>query len=533
MKVFNTFFLKYLVLTVLVFVFDLVFNPFNLFSFFNFIENVAFGATLVIPIFFFSSSFLKTIYFKLSYIFFAICLYAETVYYYLFKAYFSPSSIFVTLDTNTSESKEFLSFYVDTPIVILGVLLLSITVFFLFKRRLFLKTIKAKSKSYKLKIVALFLLAIVAIRQTRLINFNLPYLILISIVDYSIEAKKLGDYQKNKEGNFKDVFREAKNDEEVYVVLIGESTTRSHMGIYNYHRETTPRLDSIKKDLLIYENVISPHAYSVGALTKILTLGNYENPKRTVEGSIVQLINSAGFETYWVSNQRPIGAFESLITKISLSSNNHKFLTTTVAGNSKVLDDALLEPYKEILKNKSRKKVIFLHMMGTHHHYENRYPRHYNKFKDAPKTKFKSQDSFEKINHYDNAILYNDFIISEVIKSLDSLAVKSFVLYFSDHGEEMYSNINMAGHNEDIYSKQMFDIPFFLWQSKKYKAEENISFEKNRKYMTDDVFHSLANLLNISAREVDTTRSIFNKNFKERTRVIKDTINYDTYFEGL
>ena len=42
----------------------------------------------------------------------------------------------------------------------------------------------------------------------------------------------------------------------------------------------------------------------------------------------------------------------------------------------------------------------------------NRYPDTFDKFNDQPKTNFKSKQSFNKINHYDNAVLYNDFLIS-------------------------------------------------------------------------------------------------------------------------
>jgi heptose-I-phosphate ethanolaminephosphotransferase len=77
----------------------------------------------------------------------------------------------------------------------------------------------------------------------------------------------------------------------------------------------------------------------------------------------------------------------------------------------------------------------------------------------------------------------------------------------------------------------MYDIPFLLWQSEKYKQEEKIAFFPDRKYMIDDLFYSVADLLSISSNETDSTRSIFNRYFKERKRIIKDTIDYDTFFE--
>lgn len=532
MKVYIKFFLKYVPLIVFAFLFEIFFNEITLFVFLNLLENIFFALVLVCPLYFFNNLTFKRFYFYLSYIFFSICIYLETIYYYMFQTYFSSSAIFVALDSNTDETKEFLAFYVDTPVIIVTFAFLIIIVLYLFKSKTYFKEIAYYSKRFKLKMFFLFLGLILFIRQSSLIRFNLPYLILKSSIEYYKESKSLGDYKNNKKGDFESVLRVSNDEEEeTYVIIIGESTSRSHMGIYGYYRETTPRLNEIKDQLLIYKDIVSPHAYSVGALTKILTLGNYENPSRISEGNIIQLINSIGFETYWLSNQRPIGPFESMITKISLSSKNSKFLTTTIAGNSTVLDGELLNEFYNIISNKIKKKVIFIHMMGTHHHYENRYPESFSKFNDEPKTNFKSEESFKKINHYDNAILYNDFVISEVISKLDSLRTKSFALYFSDHAEEMYSDIDMAGHNEDIYSQEMFEIPFFLWQSQKFKQSKKIYFVEDRKYMIDDLFHTVAGLLDISANNVENSRSIFSEGFKERKRLIKDTINYDTFFE--
>lgn len=532
MKIFKNIFFKYVLLVVFSFLFQILFSKIILFVFFDFLENILFAVALVFPLYFYNSVIYKRFYYYVSYIVFALCLYLETSYYYLFKTFFSSSAIFVTLDSNAEESKEFLNFYIDVPVVIFGCLFLLVVAFMLFKSKMYYNEIPDFSKRTRLKMFFLFLGVVILTRQTTLIRFNLPYLIIKAGIEYHSESKILGDYKNNKLGNFNNVSRISNHEEdEVYVVIIGESTARSHLGIYSYYRETTPKLSSIKDELLIYNDVVSPHAYSVGSLTKILTLGNYENPKGITDGTIIQLLNKAGFDTYWFSNQRPIGIYESMITKIALSSKNHEFITTTVAGDSSILDEELLDLFNEALANDAKKKVIFLHMMGTHHHYEKRYTKAFNKFKDEPKTNFKSEESIAKINHYDNAVLYNDYIISEVISKLDSINKKSFALYFSDHGEEMYSGLNMAGHNEDIYSKQMFEVPFFLWQSEKFKTENDIFFDEDRKYMIDDFFHSLADILSISAKEVDLKRSIFNKGFKERKRIIKDTIHFDTFFK--
>jgi heptose-I-phosphate ethanolaminephosphotransferase len=523
----------FLVPMVLAFVFECFFKIISWDNYFNVLENFLFAIILTCPLYILSNSKWRSVYFVMAYLFFCFCTYFETAYYYLFSTNFSSSAIFVLLDTNLDEAKEFISFYLDTPLLIFSFIFIISSLFLAFKFRH--KEVDSldfeKSKINTIKAMDSMILIYLFLKLTTLIVFNLPYLFIKSNIEYYRESKLLGNYKENKNGNFHNLKRPS-NEEELYVIIIGESNNRINFGLYNYIRQTTPELNKLKEKLLIYNDVISPHVYSVGALTKILTLGNYESPEKVSDGSIIQLINSAGLDTYWLSNQRPIGPYESLITKISLSSKYHKFINTEIAGKSQLLDGELIEEFEKTLNNlKSKENVIFLHLLGAHHDYKNRYPESFNKYKDQPVTKFKSKESFEKINHYDNTILYNDYLISEVIKKTEKLNKKSFVLFFSDHGEEMYNDLNMAGHNEDIFSKNMYDIPFLLWQSEKYKQEEKIAFFPDRKYMIDDLFYSVADLLSISSNETDSTRSIFNRYFKERKRIIKDTIDYDTFFE--
>lgn len=522
--------LLYFIPIAIAFLFELKFKEIELERLLNFIENLIFA----LMIFAFGTAIInkniQKAYFIFSFLFLSVSILFETLYYYVFTTSFSSSSIFVTLDTNSSETKEFIDFYFDTPIIVLTFIFVILSLYCFYIMKPITRNIKRAIK-YKFVIFGIVFGSLIVLKISKLIVYNLPYLVVKSSIEYSVESKKLGNYNNNKKGNFGYVSRHRNEEDELYVIIIGESTSRVHFGLYDYYRQTTPKLNNIKEDLLVYNDVISPHVYSIGALTKILTLANYENPDKVSKGSIIQLINSAGFNTYWLSNQRPIGSYESLITKISLSALKYKFISTSIAGKSKVFDGNLIKEFEEALKEPVSKKVIFLHFLGTHHHYVNRYPNTFNKFKDIPNTKFKSKENFEIINQYDNAVFYNDYLISEVIKKVDSVNKKSFVLYFSDHGEEVFDNVNMSGHNEDNISKNMFDIPFVLWQSNTFKASSQIQFVNNRKYMIDDLFYSIADLLNITAKETDSTRSIFSKHFKQRKRIIKGNIDYDIYFK--
>lgn len=521
--------LRYFHLVLLVFIFDIIFNEITLSIFYNLVENILFAITLICPFFFLNNSKFGKYYLSISYLFFAVFLYLETVYYYLFKTIFNSSAIFVALDTNSKEAKEFLGFYIDKYILVLLVVILIITLYNI--KQLYFSNF-SKVKFNKIKIFSLFVILVSFLKFSGLIIYNLPYRVLRSTVEYYTESKKLGNYVNNKTGNFTNVFRHSDVEEkEVYVIVIGESTARSHLGIYDYYRETTPLLEEIEDELLVYKKVISPDTYTIASLTKVLTLGNYENPEGKYKGSIIQLLNKAKFKTYWISNQKPIGIHDSHVTKIGLGAKKAFFLNIKHTDEDTVFDETLVDKLDEVLIEEGNKKVIFLHMLGTHFNYKKRYPESFNYFKDVPKTKFKNKKVYDLINQYDNATKYTDFVVKNVIESTKKLNVKSFVLYFSDHGEEVYDNIEFTGHfTEKIQTKNVYEIPMILWCSESFKKRQNIHLNLDSKYMIDDMFHSIADLLNINAKEVDSTRSIFSEYFKERKRIVKDTIDYDTFF---
>lgn len=499
----------------------------------NFTESVLFGILIVLVISFFKKSTFKRILNYILFLFFTFCTYTETVYFLIYKTYFSPSTIFVFFDSNPQEVSEFLAFYSTKPIIVLTFITLLVSVWCL--KQLYLLSSQFFTVSKNTIIYSLIFIGIILgfLRLSKLIDYNFPYLFARSYILYQKESKELDVYKKNKNGNFESVAVKPSSAQQVYVLVLGESTTKSHLGVYDYARPTTPLLSAQKDDLLLFQDVISPNTYSVASVTKLLTLANYEYPKATGQGSIIQLANAADFETFWLSNQRPLGPYESLITKLSFSSDHTKFITTVNAGNSKTLDADLLSDFDAVLnQSQSNKIFILLHLIGTHHNYEDRYPPSFNVFNGMVNSNFRSDAIAEKINHYDNAVLYNDFVLNSVIDRLKTLNANSFMLFLSDHGEELYTDLNIAGHNEDTPTKSMYEIPFILWQSEKYKEYRTIDTDVNKPYMSDDLFHGLADLMGIQCNQVDYQRSIFSDRFKERPRIILDSIDYDTAFRS-
>ncbi|PHS09729.1 MAG: hypothetical protein COA88_03880 [Kordia sp.] len=461
----------------------------------------------------------------------------KLIFYQQFGAKINASALFVVFETNTEEASGFISDYINKSILFLfiGLLLLSI---FLVKRLLF----SAKFDEY------IFVVPRLCFKNNVLKGFVMflfllsGYVIFTMFYDENIIIKGLSSYNeylelkeclktnlaKERSENIK-VF--PNNDEATYVVIIGESTSRWHMQLYDYNRETNPLLTEIKDELFVFSNVISPHTHTILSLEKVLTLSDYWYPNKDDNASIVQLANHAGFSTYWLSNQRPVGIHESIPTMIG-NAAKYKYYVNSDDTFHDVYDEKIFPYLDNILKSELPKKMIFIHLIGTHTSYKRRYPEKFNYFSgENSKTKFKHENSLDVVNEYDNAVRYNDSIVRTIIEKIKEQNTNSYVLYFSDHGEDVFDIMDSFGHNEINGTKPMYDVPFVIWLSEKYKRKNNSFFTTNdvleRSYNLEDFIHSFSDLSNISFDQFNPSKSVFNKEYVKSKRLIKNGIDYD------
>lgn len=489
----------------------------------NFVENCA---TLIIIISF--SLLFKNKWRKgfqvLGYLVFVFNNMFESIYYYLFKANISASSIFILLETNLAEAREFVEFYFNPFILSVMLCFLVLLIFYLIKKPVFSlpKYFRYQKTLYVFGIV--LPLGLMIFRGFQ--QYNFIYLSIASVFEYVEEQQKMLKYNIDEPlaniENFK-VLREV--DTATYVLVIGESTTRRRMSLYGYNRETTPFLDSIKPNLWLYDNVISSHAYTIGALKDALTLNSLSTEK---DFSVVQLMNQAGFKTFWISNQRPIGQYESLVTLIATSSDEYLTKNTAIDGAITPYDEVLIPEFKKALEDQSPKKFIVLHPLGTHLLYSDRYPDKFEKFSGKSPSNFDHEQAHRRSNAYDNAVLYHDYFLKEILDPISKLNHPSYLLYFSDHGDEVYETVDFSGHAEENPTKAMLEIPFFIWMNKHFKHQFSESFLPENPYILRDFMHSFSELNSVRFKQFDSTKSIFSKQSKVKNRKVLDGIYYES-----
>ena len=239
----------------------------------------------------------------------------------------------------------------------------------------------------------------------------------------------------------------------VTVVVVGESSSRSHFSLYGYSRPTTPLLVARRGELWVVDQVYTEQVHTNESLKKVFY--------NTDSCSLVQSLKKAGYQTAWISNQAPLGQNERITRSLAQQTDKH-FFVQEIQGAG--WDERILPKLKQYLESTNRGSVVFLHLMGTHQDYHERYPPKFNFF-EGTQSAF-GQIAGHRIDHYDNAIRYNDWLLDSLINMLQSQKFPTSLIYFSDHGDEVYDYRDFVGHHQGLISSYMTEVPFIGWSSK-------------------------------------------------------------------
>ena len=247
--------------------------------------------------------------------------------------------------------------------------------------------------------------------------------------------------------NTKVDFNLIKTDEqpiENIVILIGESVRKQNMSLYGYQRDTTPIEASEKENMLLYQNAYSPAAItniSVPIVLSNLNISNYKRELRKLSDNVVNTANHLNYNTFWYSTQ---GGAQG-ITAIASFAKNKKFLNG--------YDEAVIPYLKDALKDSSPKKLIVLHINGSHPYACDKYP---------PKEAV-WQGGIDEC--YDNSIRYTDKLIGQIFELLKDK--NSALVYFSDHGQIKENEIYKHGDY-----REAVQVPYFVWFSPSIKTDK-------------------------------------------------------------
>lgn len=259
------------------------------------------------------------------------------------------------------------------------------------------------------------------------------------------------------------------------VLVITDSINRDNMALYGYGRPTTPRLLAHKAQaggqMAVLRNAWSADASTLPALRNLFHFGlphteNGENPPH-----LLALARAAGYKVWWISNHDDL-AIEQQHARFA---DVVDMVNRTPGRASASLDGEILDCVQEALQDAGTdRKLIVVHLMGAHPHYSLRFPENANPFDDdvdAVETGLVKNGRSAWVRRfrqeYDAALLYHDFVVSELLQQTRSAGKPHDYrawIYLSDHGQEVGHGSDRAGHSPSTASG--YRIPAVIWRNR-------------------------------------------------------------------
>ncbi|MFD0462844.1 sulfatase-like hydrolase/transferase [Microvirga aerilata] len=239
----------------------------------------------------------------------------SVLHFCLYRQVIGVSSIYAILDTNIHEGLEFAQSVIRADLLFLS-FLSGLPLFFGASRFLSHRSLEAGCNhvvSYA-SVTIVCLLGYVGLKK-EFLQENNPVLFAIGSIGQSIAEKAaVRALSSSAPPNINVTLRDKNEGPITHILVIGESTTRRHMSLYGYGRDTTPRLSQLamEKQIEIAQDACSSRGATLQQFKELLTFATREDHRALFTGpNLVQVMKSAGFHSYWISNQQLVGGLNT------------------------------------------------------------------------------------------------------------------------------------------------------------------------------------------------------------------------------
>lgn len=309
---------------------------------------------------------------------------------------------------------------------------------------------------------------------------------------------------------------------ELAILVVGETARADRFSLNGYHKETNPLLS--KQDVVSLSNVTScgtSTGVSVPCMFSSLGRAGYDKESALNQQNALDILFEHGVEVLWRDNNS-----DSKGVAARLKYENFKSPTLNPVCEGECRDIGMLSGLdKYINARKGKDILIVLHMMGNHGpEYYRRYPKEFEKFKPMCMTGELKDCTQEEIdNSYDNAILYTDYFLSNVIDFLKKYDEEraTAMLYVSDHGESLGEHgfyLHAAPYM--IAPKEQTHVPAIVWMGKNFDYNKNqLMPYKDYPLSHDDLFCTLLTVMELSTKTCESKKEMLLQNltFKNQT----------------
>jgi len=259
------------------------------------------------------------------------------------------------------------------------------------------------------------------------------------------------------------------------VMVVGETARAANWGLSGYSRQTTPELAQLP--VINFAQVTSCGTNTeVSVPCMFAPVGRRDYDEGAIRGSqsLLHVAARAGVAVHWRDNQSGCKGVCEGLPQDEVSALK---AAAALCGDGRCLDEGLLIGLPDRLAalaatapGRPGTQLLVLHMLGNHGpSYFKRYPPAFERFTPACRKDDLRLCSREEItNAYDNALLYTDHVLAQLITQLQaaSAQVDTAMLYASDHGESLgENNLYLHGLPYAIAPDVQKRVPMVMWAS--------------------------------------------------------------------
>ncbi len=222
------------------------------------------------------------------------------------------------------------------------------------------------------------------------------------------------------------------------ILVVGEAVRADRLSLNGYSRETTPLLE--KEDVVSFSQVHScgtSTSYSVPCMFSVFPRKQFSSSKGESTENLLDVLKHAGVHVLWRENNS-----DSKGVALRVKYQDYRRPDNNPVCDVECRDVGMLAGLQQYVDTRPKGNIIIvLHQMGNHGPaYYKRYPAGYERFTPVCRTNQFDECTKEEINNaYDNAVLYTDYFLSQVIAFLKNNTgrFEAAMLYMSDHGESL------------------------------------------------------------------------------------------------
>ncbi len=286
------------------------------------------------------------------------------------------------------------------------------------------------------------------------------------------------------------------SDTPKYILFISVDTLRAdHLSCYGYDRETSPTIDRLAKEGILFENAVCQRGITLPSLASIMT-SKYIYQHKLIENVYSNILTNdkTTLAEYLLKNGYYTRAFSASQLVRPEFGIYQGVKEVTVETDERKLTNIALKWLKDFTSKRPKDKFfLWVHYLDPHEPYTTRKP-YIERFESNYKGSYGNEIGFnvtekiftekkqlakEDLEHiialYDSQIPRIDSFIKELIEELKKSGIydKTLLVFFADHGEELYGHNFYIDHPRSVY-ENVLRIPLIMRYPKKIPVNKRI-----------------------------------------------------------